>query len=187
MMALRTPMSIFHKFLIDSNLRVLNFDLSFDPISGPFSDHFVSNVLSIEKDCIYRLFDSGIISKTCKIEIGGEKTIYLSNYWDILQASVSFSLMEVAVPVEYAVDLAIEFCDLLAYIRESSEDLQPLRLEDLIEILQSEILSGSQFLPQSLGQVSNFCLAAKVSIDLINAHAKICKDMLMFPRLQGPI
>ena len=169
------------KFLVDPRVKLWQQDFIIDPILSPLSEDIVSEALGIKKTDIKKWTGYGILCKTCQITVDGDHSILFSNYWDVVQASISFSLLEVAIAINDSIDFAIYLCDSLSYIYEAMPDIRPLRLAEIIKLVQVELERSSLHMDSAIRRHGIQSIAIKIAIDLLNTHVKFLGHLYKLP------
>lgn len=98
--------------------------------------------------------------------------MFYANYWDIVQASVAFSLLAVEISIPIAIDLANEVCDQLAMVCETQLEFEGLQLADLIELMECELTVFARQRGSATFKYRIESISAKAAIDLLNMHGR---------------
>jgi len=174
------------KFLVDPEAKLWQHNFIIDPILSPLSDDIVSGALGIERADITKWADYGLICKTCEITVDGNGSIVYSNYWDIMQASIAFSLLEVNISIRESIDFAVFFCDSLSYLYEKLPDIQPLGLTNVVKLAQVELERSSLHLEPVIKKHGIQSIAIKIAIDLLNTNANFLGHLHKSPHPPAP-
>lgn len=167
------PSAQYCNFLVGQNSIRWRVNFQSDPVLEPIGDTLVAFALGIEEEDLKSYIQSGLLSRTCTVEIYGEQKKYYCNYWDVLQASACFSLIAIGLYHMSASDFAENLCDLLASMSEDSQSFDDFHLDNLISIVNKEI---TDYLPNLNLQIAKYgrdSIAAKVAIDLTNTSTRL--------------
>ena len=146
-------------------------DLTFDPLFTPFSKEEVCMLLGFTSDGLEHLYDLSILERTVlKYEL--ERIgISFSGFWDIIQARLSLSLINVGYSVVAANDLATEVTAEIAQIHDCAS-LSEIDAVSMITLFSDTLIQRSKgvtCVPHSYASI-----AEKMMIDLVHtAHSTI--------------
>lgn len=177
--------SYYRKHLIDPEARLWSGLFTVDPTQDPLSDRLVSALFDLGSEDLEIFVSAGIIWKTCRSSALGDSPKFYSNYWDIVQASVTFSLLAVHVPLSSAVDLAIEICDRISIFYDTQLTNEGAQLSDVISLIECDLNQCAPLSLSAFSEYGNENISAKVAVDLLNTHTRFKHFLESIKRSEG--
>lgn len=167
---------VFQKSLIDQCANLWLNDFEGDPILDPIGDATVAFAVGIGVEEMNSLIGSGLLPRTCSVEIMGQHRKYYCNYWDVLQTSAFFSLIAIGASFSLAYNFAEGLCDSLASRYEDKQLSEKISLDDLISIISFEI---DDYLACPISMILKYrkdAVVVNVALNLINSSFRLARE-----------
>jgi hypothetical protein len=171
--------------LIDPRATIWSNFPPIDPILTPISDVMIASALCISMEQFKSMSKSGLISKSCSIDIEGEHTTYYCNYWDAIQTSAFCSLISIGLPFDVALNLSELICDALAFSFEQLDSCQHVSLEEIISIIDAEMQDYLIHFKLHVIRFGRISIATKIAIDIFNMNTKLLDRLEDLSRIRS--